>query len=114
MTKFLKGGCLVLIGAGMASIVELTLLAPGCLHMNRPALERTDEPIRPRDEFTQLLLGKTEEEVLDTAGKPYRTSEDSEFGYWHYRNCTRDPMTEKVDTDVQVIFHNGKVVQVNY
>src|SRR5437879_320368 len=75
---------------------------------NGPAPGESDLPIYSREEFTGLILGKTPDEVREVLGTPAKTSEDLEAEYWHYRNRTRDPITERLDSDVQVVFRKGK------
>jgi hypothetical protein len=59
-------------------------------------------------------MGKTPREVIEAVGEPDRTSADSDTQYWHFRGRTRDPVTSHIDTDVQVVFRDGKVTSVNY
>jgi hypothetical protein len=73
--------------------------------------ERT---IYARADFTAMVQGKTEEEVEELVGKPDSTSRDSDAVYWHFRNRTRDPAGKEADTDVQLVFREGKVASVNY
>src|SRR5438270_194190 len=67
------------------------------------------EPVYLREEFTGLILGKTPEEVRQLLGTPAKTSSDPDTEYWHYRNRSRDPVTGRLDSDVQIVFRNGKV-----
>ncbi len=67
-----------------------------------------------RDDFTQLLMDKSEEDVVEAVGRPDRTSEDSDTSYWHYHRRTQDSVTNRLDDDAQVVFRGGKVVGVNY
>lgn len=80
----------------------------------QPATEPQPPRLYSRDEFKQLLLHKTEAEVVDVVGRPYRTSHDSDTLYWHYPSRTKDPQTSRPDSDAQVIFREGKVVSINY
>jgi outer membrane protein assembly factor BamE (lipoprotein component of BamABCDE complex) len=76
--------------------------------------EKDQRTVYNRDAFSPLVLGKTEEEVYQIIGKPDSTSEDSESRYWHYRKCTRDPVSKEPDMDVQLVFQDGKVAKINY
>src|SRR5436309_2829919 len=58
-----------------------------------------EHPVYTRDEFTGLVKGKTPQEVRKTMGDPAKTSVDPEAEYWHYRRCTRDPLTDRLDED---------------
>ncbi len=71
-------------------------------------------PAWPRPEFTRLVMGKPEAEVLAAVGPPDSTSQDDQAKYWHYKYRTRDPVTDAADSDVQVVVEGGKVVAVNY
>jgi hypothetical protein len=90
------------------------LFLPGCVLRQAPPGDTPQPPVETRDAFTKMLLGKTPEEVIRVAGKPARTSEDSDVEYWHYRYRTRDPRSDSVDSDAQVVFHQGRVTAVNY
>ena len=103
-------GCLVTLGVGAAVLFAIFW---GWLDRSRPELERRP-PAHSRGEFAALLTGKTEPEVLKSVGKPDGASEDSEATYWHYRNRTRDPVTNLTDSDVQVVFEKGRVTALNY
>jgi hypothetical protein len=67
-----------------------------------------------RDDFTASVLGKSEDQVIEAVGKPDLTSEDAQATYWHYRSRTKNPMTGRIDSDVQVVFERGQVVALNY
>ena len=104
-----SGALAFLLLAGLGAALWLS----GC--GQEPGRQGGLEPdIYPREEFTDLLMGKTGDEVVGAVGKPDRTAEDSEFEYWHYRKRTRDAVTHKVDSDAQVIFQHGRVVRINY
>jgi hypothetical protein len=67
-----------------------------------------------RDEFKELVMGKSFEELIAAVGQPDQ-SVDSGFGLtYHYLNRTKDPATDKIDPSVELWFENGKVVKVNY
>ena len=71
-------------------------------------------PVYPREEFTRLVRDRTGQEVIYAVGRPDSTSKDSDVEYWHYRRRTRDPITDRIDTDAQVVFRDGKVREVTY
>jgi hypothetical protein len=73
-----------------------------------------EEPVYIREEFTGLILGKTAEEVHQALGPPAKTSADPDAEYWHYRNRTRDPITGRLDSDVQIVFRKGRVEDICY
>src|SRR5262245_38761349 len=62
-----------------------------------------------RQEFKNLVMGKTAEGVLAAVGKPDATTENG-TQTWIYRRATRDPFTGKVDGAVYVDFNAAGVV----
>jgi outer membrane protein assembly factor BamE (lipoprotein component of BamABCDE complex) len=76
--------------------------------------QNEQQKLLTREEFKQLILGKTEDEVLAAAGKPSSTSQADDATYWHYADRTRDPVTGEADSDVQVVFKHGRVAVVNF
>jgi hypothetical protein len=79
-----------------------------------PADEEGGLLVYSREEFTELIRGRTPDEVREALGTPAKTSEDPEAEYWHYRNRTRDPITERLDSDVQIVFRKGRVEDITY
>jgi hypothetical protein len=68
-----------------------------------------------REEFTNLIAGKTPDEVIAAMGAPdsiQRSRKDTD-SIWFYNRRTKDPVTGKVDVSVEVIFKNGKVNRVS-
>lgn len=76
--------------------------------------EGAGRPVYPRPEFDRLVMGKAEAEVVKAVGRPDSTSEDEATQFWHYKRRVRDPVTDALDTDVQVVIEGGKVVGINY
>jgi hypothetical protein len=69
----------------------------------------------PRAKFRESVVGKTPDEVIAAAGKPDSTSESGRgTANWYYQERTVDPVTEKLDGRVQVVFEDGRVSQVNF
>jgi outer membrane protein assembly factor BamE (lipoprotein component of BamABCDE complex) len=94
---------------------QLTFFLIGCQQDKQPQTDQTQErEVYTRDEFKQLILGKTEDEVLQALGKPRSTSQKENVQYWHYANRTMDPLTKKIDSDAQVVLENGRVRAINY
>jgi outer membrane protein assembly factor BamE (lipoprotein component of BamABCDE complex) len=79
---------------------------------NRPA--EPEKKIYTRNEFRNLVVGKTGDEVLRAVGKPESTQDMGSGQYWYYREMTKDPVTDKIDASAQVIFEGGRAVRVNY
>jgi hypothetical protein len=100
------------------TIFGLALAAGGYVAVSR-ALCPTEPsspppPVFARDDFSRRVMGKSEEEVLAAVGRPDVTSDDGGTLFWHFKNRTRDPITESKDTDVQVVIKEGKVVNINF
>lgn len=69
--------------------------------------------VQSKEEFRQLVIGKTEQEVLAAVGKPTNTQDYGRDIVWYYQQCFRDPITGKWLT-AQVTFENGRVDRVNF
>lgn len=82
---------------------------PGPAPATTPAAKRWT-----RDEFRALVMGKTKDEVIAAVGKPDKTQEDRTAEYWYYDKRTYDPVAEKNDNRVQVVFKDGIVTGVNF
>lgn len=67
-----------------------------------------------RAEFRELVLGKTERELLDAVGEPDR-KEDQGAGdlTYFYTGKTLDPTTGKTDPTTAVRFKSGRVESVS-
>src|SRR5581483_11058049 len=88
---------LVLITVGLLTLVlgvSLSFMVSGCLNHNSQLAEERSGPVYLRDEFSQMIMGKREQDVLAAIGQPDRTSKDSDALYWHYRYRTKDPITQ--------------------
>lgn len=79
---------------------------------NAPTTEQSSEvvevPQQPqmylREEFESLVVNKKQEEVISLLGAPYSTSKNGGTEYWYYHEKTTDPITQKADYIVQLIF----------
>jgi hypothetical protein len=67
-----------------------------------------------RQEFRDLVMGKTQSEVIAAVGKPDSTQDDGLGVNWYYYNRTTDPVAGKIDGSAQVVFKGGRVTAVNY
>jgi hypothetical protein len=67
-----------------------------------------------RDEFRELVIGKTPAEVRALLGPPRKENESPKRIVWHYQERTTDPATSKIDREAQVVFEHEKVVRVDY
>jgi hypothetical protein len=112
---------LALFAFALGSLSTLALIG-GAYYGAYYAIERAGRsqtppnppPVYSRLEFSRLVLGKSEEEVIEAVGRPDFTTEDADARYWHFKNRTHDPLTEEKDTDVQVVIKGGKVTNINY
>lgn len=107
-----------LLGFALGSLSTLALVGGTLYAINRT--QQSEAPARPpprvysRPEFSRLVLGKSEAEVIKAVGRPDETSEDDDARYWHFKKRTLDPLTQEKDTDVQVVIKAGKVAEINY
>lgn len=113
---------LILVGlvAATAGLIGVSALRGDRPDGGRPAgWTAPGHHVYDREEFRDLLLGKSPDEVLAAVGRPEST-QDTRHAFvghqqnWYYRNVTRDPVTGEVDRSVQVNFRNGVVVSVNF
>jgi outer membrane protein assembly factor BamE (lipoprotein component of BamABCDE complex) len=107
----------LLLGILLIACAEFALFLVGCGPTLVPPSGQTagaNKETYTREQFDKLVVGKTQDEVLQAVGKPYLTSQADGVVYWHYMDRTRDPLTKGIDTDVQLIFKNGHVSAVNY
>lgn len=73
------------------------------------------QPTWYRDNFRNLILGKTRKEVLMLVGRPDSTQDSGGNNqYWYYRGVTVDPITNKKDYQVQVVFEYDMVTGVYF
>ena len=84
------------------------------IHRARQSQSPPPPPVYSRPEFSRLVMGKSEAEVIEAVGRPDETSEDDDARYWHFKKRTLDPLTQEKDTDVQVVIKGGKVASINY
>jgi hypothetical protein len=66
-----------------------------------------------RDEFRQLVMGKTPDEVLAAVGRPDETAEGGGVTRWTYRDRVRAAPGEGAASPV-VVFRDGKAAEVVY
>jgi len=86
---------------------------PAAVQVNGPARAGGTTRVYTRQEFRELVVGKTEAEVIEAVGKPDSTT-DGDGAVWTYRNRTKDPATGETDPRASVHFQGGKAAQVNY
>lgn len=67
-----------------------------------------------RQEFLDLVRGKTPREVRTLLGPPKKESESPKRVVWYYQERTTDPATTELDREAQVVFENDRVVRVDY
>jgi hypothetical protein len=109
---------LALFSFALGSLSTLGVVGGAYYAINRTRQSQSAPTPRPplysRPEFSRLVLGKSETEVITAVGPPDETTEDDEARYWHFKKRTLDPLTREKDTDVQVIIKDGKVADINY
>jgi hypothetical protein len=109
---------LALFAFALGSLSTLALVGGAYYAINRARQSQLHGPpplpVYSRPEFSRLLIGKSEAEVIEAVGRPDETSEDDDARYWHFKKRTLDPVTEEKDADVQVVIKDGKVANVNY
>lgn len=87
---------------------------------SRPTVAGRSWPVEPerkrytRAEFTKLVTGKTQAEVIQAVGLPDSTQEVGGEPVWYYKGITYDPVTGSTDHDAQLCFEEGIVGRVNY
>ena len=89
--------------AWLVGVCILSLALGGCLS-RKPTI----------DEFKELVMGKTEQEVKQAVGSPKRINIKQNEGktYWYYVYKTVDPNTGKDIPRTEVVFRAGKVIDV--
>lgn len=108
---------LAAVGAA-TTLAALAWLRAGTATANRAGTQVALPPagkVFTRDEFRQLMEGKTEAEVLKLLGTPTSTYENV-LGtkFWKYRGLTTDPVTGKTDDTVDVRIQHGVVAGVSF
>jgi len=68
-----------------------------------------------RDEFRQLVMGKTQDEVIDLLGQPnsFFDAQDGRSSTWYYKARVLDPATGKYN-DGKIEFMDGSVINVRW
>jgi hypothetical protein len=61
---------------------QFALFVVGCRQDSEWQRHEHDKKLYTRDEFNQLLLGKTDEQVIHAVGKPDTTSQKDNVQYW--------------------------------
>ncbi len=122
------GGCLTLAGINAAASAGRSGAGDGPADARPAPAAAGAEPAKPaggggnvranrnlkRDEFRNLVLGKSPEELVAAIGKPNST-QDTELGvFWYYENVAGDPVTGKRSMLVQITIENGRVTGVNF
>ncbi len=109
---------LALFAFALGSLSTLALIGGAYYAINRARQSQSPPPSPPpvysRPEFSRLVLGKSEADVIDAVGRPDETSEDDDAQYWHFKKRTLDPLTQEKDTDVQMVIKGCKVAEINY
>lgn len=102
--KTLSVLCLILIGCFLV----------GCSFSTRKehASSKTTAAPTSRKAFESIVIGKSEDEVLKTIGRPFCTSGNGSS--WYYTNVTIDPISQQADKQTILHVSGGRVVSVSY
>lgn len=77
-------------------------------------IQEENKPKYTRDEFRNLIVGKTQKEILEILGKPPNSTQDyGDDVNWYYYNTTYDPITG-TSSGAQVRFKNGICEEINF
>ncbi len=68
----------------------------------------------PRDQFRSLVMGLNPDALIAAIGRPDDTQENAGETYWYYRNVAVDPVTGRPSAQVQIIWGNNVVREVNF
>jgi outer membrane protein assembly factor BamE (lipoprotein component of BamABCDE complex) len=103
----------------ISRIFFLLVSATAIVGCGGPAVTTADEKgpaakTWTREEFRQLVVGKSADEVISAVGRPDKTSDNGGDPYWYYWDKTVDPTSGKTDSNAQVVFKHGQVARVNY
>lgn len=108
-----------LLSVSLVFAVCVGVFGVGAVALARPSVYRTFTASTPakrvytREEFRELVEGKSEAGVLEAVGRPDDTSDLGSVRFWHYHRTTRDTITGKIDSIAQVEFRRN-VASVNY
>lgn len=64
--------------------------------------------------FEQVVIGSTQDEVIERVGRPDRTIENDGATVLVYDDATADQASGKFDITALVTFEKGKAVAINY
>lgn len=73
-----------------------------------------------RETFESVVIGKSEDEVIKSVGRPNSTKSGTwersgiKWSYWYYEGRTVDPISGKADYQATVTFENGRVTNVTF
>src|SRR5262245_44821722 len=67
-----------------------------------------------RDEFRMLVMGKTEQEVINELGPPNIADETPDTKRWIYRNRTTIRANGPTDPQVTIRLEGGRVIAVDF
>jgi DNA repair exonuclease SbcCD ATPase subunit len=60
-----------------------------------------------RDSFAEAVVGKAKEQVIQSIGRPNRTSDSGEYSHWYYDGKTKDRVTGNLDDTTSIFFVDG-------
>ena len=107
-------------GGGVFAVLKVREAAQRVQAEIRAAEEqRANDPknkVYTRDEFRALLMGKTEQEVIDLVGRPDSTDDNRgpDRKVYTYKRRTHDPISSSDDLHAYVYFEDGKVDRIRH
>ncbi|HKB06220.1 MAG TPA: hypothetical protein VKD90_28760 [Gemmataceae bacterium] len=92
---------------------------PVAVQVDEPAVKDAElvggtRRVYTRQEFQDLVVGKTPDEVIAAVGKPDDSTEDGDGVRWTYAGRVRDPAPGKSAGNPVVVFRDGKAAEVRY
>ena len=67
-----------------------------------------------REEFRNRVTGMDPNQLIDFIGRPHTTQDTEDGDYWYYRDVAVDPATGKRSSQVQIVWGNNSVREVNF
>ena len=94
-----------ILRSATGALAVMALLATGCADT---------KTVFPRDDFTQLILGKTAKEVIRKIGKPKEVRKKTNYEVWLYEERTKNMETGRIDWYVRLFVRDGKMSEVAF
>jgi hypothetical protein len=83
--------------------------------MNSEEQSNTNEQeLYTRSELKKMLIGKTQEQVIELLGKPSSTADVGGLEMWHYEGISKNEITDTDDLLCQIMFSGNKVETLSF